>query len=636
MRRFVVGTAGHVDHGKTTLVRALTGVDTDRLAEEKRRGITIELGFAPLKLADDLDVSIIDVPGHRKLVHTMIAGAVGMELVLLVVAADEGVMPQTREHVAACELLGIRRAVVALTKVDRADADLVELARQDVTELLAGRFEHVCVPCSARTGEGLDALREALSRALRALPAPEASARARLAVDRVFTVKGAGAVVTGTIVRGALSVGERLRIVGPLAERGAEVRGLHVHDHAVDRADAPTRLAINLGGIGHEDVHRGDVVTTDPYVGPTRRFDAELVLHTEPKPRAALEVYAGTRRVVGRLRILEPSSEEHRALGRLTLSEPLVVTGGDRFVLRMGSHRGADGAVIGGGSVLDTAPPTRRDKALRASCLRAVIAKDAATAARSLATESAPRPLTDAELERRLGDFGHSVRRAAEKLADRGELSRLKDEGFVDRAAVLVLAERARKLTREHHESHPLDRGIPLETLRRQLLERTSAGVAAEAIRWAAKNTGEIEPLLVVGDVAKSADFVEGLGAGGPLDGIRQALEEAALKGLGEHAVTELVGAPIKEVRAMLAKLVRDGAAVSAGGQWFLKESVDALRARLLDHFAKSPVLTIAEFKELSGLGRKQAIPLLELFDREGTSLRKGDDRVRGPNVGRA
>ncbi len=635
MRRFVVGTAGHVDHGKTTLVRALTGVDTDRLVEEKRRGITIELGFAPLRLADDLDVSVIDVPGHRKLVHTMIAGAVGMELVLLVVAADEGVMPQTREHVAACELLGIRHAVVALTKTDRADEDLVELARQDVAELLSGRFEHVTVPCSARSGQGLEALRDALGRALRALPRPEESARARLAVDRVFTVKGAGAVVTGTLVRGTLSVGERLRVVGPEGEREAEVRGLHVHDHAVERADAPTRLAINLGGLGHEDVHRGDVVTTDAYVGPTRRLDAELVLHAEPRPRAAIEVYAGTRRAVGRLRILEAATPERRALGRLTLTEPLVLTGGDRFVLRVGSHKGADGAVVGGGTVLDTSPPTRRDKSTRAASLRAVIAKDAATAARTFAAESAPRALSDAELERRLGDFGQAVRRAGDKLADRGEVSRLKDEGFVDRAAVVALAERARKLTREHHEAHPLDRGIPLETLRRRLLERTSAGVAAEAIRWAAKKIGEGEPLVVLGDVAKSADFVEGLGAGGPLDGIRRALEGAALKGLGEHAVTELVGATAKDVRALLAKLVRDGAAVSAGGQWFLKESVDALRQRLFDHFAKSDVLTIAEFKELSGLGRKQAIPLLELFDREGTSVRKGDDRVRGPNAGK-
>ncbi|HTJ82134.1 MAG TPA: GTP-binding protein, partial [Polyangiaceae bacterium] len=213
MRRFVVGTAGHVDHGKTTLVRALTGVDTDRLAEEKRRGITIELGFAPLSLGPGLDVSVIDVPGHRKLVHTMIAGAIGIELVLLVVAADEGVMPQTREHVAACEILGIRRAVVALTKTDRVEADLLEIARDDVEGLLRGRFDFVVVPVSAKTGEGIDALRAALAAALEALPEPALASRARLSVDRLFAVKGAGTVVTGTLVAGTLAVGAPLRIV---------------------------------------------------------------------------------------------------------------------------------------------------------------------------------------------------------------------------------------------------------------------------------------------------------------------------------------------------------------------------------------------------------------------------------------
>ena len=204
MRRFVLGTAGHVDHGKTTLVRALTGIDTDRLPEEKKRGITIELGFAPWSLGDGLEVSLIDVPGHRRFVHAMIAGAIGIEVVLLVVAADEGVMPQTREHVAACELLGIRRAVVAVTKLDRVGAEVAELAGDEARELLGDRWEAEVVCCSSRTGEGVDAVRDAVRRALLALPAPRPGARARLSVDRVFSVKGAGTVVTGTLVEGKI------------------------------------------------------------------------------------------------------------------------------------------------------------------------------------------------------------------------------------------------------------------------------------------------------------------------------------------------------------------------------------------------------------------------------------------------
>ncbi|HLM73941.1 MAG TPA: GTP-binding protein, partial [Polyangiaceae bacterium] len=214
MRRFVLGTAGHVDHGKTTLVRALTGIDTDRLPEEKRRGITIELGFAPWDLGDGMMVSVIDVPGHRRLVHTMIAGAAGIELVLLVVAADEGVMPQTREHIAACEILGIRRAVVAVTKLDRVGEELARLAGEEAVELLGERFKAEIVTCSARTGEGIDRVKDAVRRALLELPVPAEAPRTRLSVDRVFSVRGAGTVVTGTLVEGSLTIGAPLRVVG--------------------------------------------------------------------------------------------------------------------------------------------------------------------------------------------------------------------------------------------------------------------------------------------------------------------------------------------------------------------------------------------------------------------------------------
>ena len=242
MRRFVLGTAGHVDHGKTALVRALTGVDTDRLPEEKRRGITIELGFAPLSLGEGVEVSVIDVPGHRRLVHTMIAGAIGMEAVLLVVAADEGVMPQTREHVAACELLGIRRAVRAVTKLDKAGEELARLAGDEAAALVAGRFDAEVVLCSSRTGEGIDAVRDALRRMLISLPPRAAAARARLSVDRVFSVRGAGTVVTGTLVEGRLRAGAPLFVVGDAGAIETSARGLHVHDSGVPEADAPTRL----------------------------------------------------------------------------------------------------------------------------------------------------------------------------------------------------------------------------------------------------------------------------------------------------------------------------------------------------------------------------------------------------------
>src|SRR5579871_5920467 len=261
MRRFVIGTAGHVDHGKTTLVRALTGVDTDRLPEEKQRGISIELGFAPLELEGGLRASVVDVPGHRRLVRTMIAGASGIELVMLVVAADEGVMPQTREHVAVCELLGIDRAVVVVNKADAVEPELAQLAGEEARALLGDRWGAEVVTCSARTGEGIDRVRAALAGALRALPSPAKREHARLGVDRVFTVKGAGTVVTGTLVGGRVAAGDPLFVVGARGKRDTVARALHVHDAAVDRAEAPTRLAVNVAGVALEDVHRGDAVT---------------------------------------------------------------------------------------------------------------------------------------------------------------------------------------------------------------------------------------------------------------------------------------------------------------------------------------------------------------------------------------
>lgn len=640
-RRFVLGTAGHVDHGKTTLVQALTGIDTDRLPEEKKRGITIELGFAPWRLDAETIVSVIDVPGHRRLVHTMIAGAVGMELVLLVVAADEGVMPQTREHIAACELLGIRRAVVAITKLDRVERDLAVLAAEEVSEILKGRFEHEVVLCSARTGQGLEELRATVKKALWALPKTSGEGvPAHLSVDRLFSVKGAGTVVTGTLVRGALAAGQPVNVVGSKGVRASVARGLHVHDKSAERAEAPTRLAVNLAGLALEDVHRGDLVTTHEGATATNRFDARLTLHGKVRASAALEVYVGTARSAGRLQIVREAEEAEDgsatpALGRIRLDNPLPVVGGDRFVLRGGSSKGAYGAVVGGGMVLDARPPPTRDKTKRRRSLAALLDADATSAARALTLERAPRPLLTRELEGRFPLPPRAIERAADKLADKGELVRIKDEGFVDRDALVTLAKRARKLTREHHEGHPLERGIKLETLRQRLAERAGAAAAQEAIRHAAKKTIEGEPIVVEGDIARIEGFIDGAApaVSGPIEKARAALVAAALKGMGEFAVTELLGISAKDTRAILAKLVRDGLSVAAGGQWFDAAAVDALRARVVGHFAKSDVLTIAEFKDMSGLGRKQAIPLLELFDREGTSIRRGDDRVAGPKA---
>jgi selenocysteine-specific elongation factor len=643
VRRFVLGTAGHVDHGKTSLVRALTGVDTDRLPEEKRRGITIELGFAPWDLGDGMSVSLIDVPGHRRLVHTMIAGAIGMELVLLVVAADEGVMPQTREHIAACELLGIRRAVVAVTKLDRVGRELAELAGDEARALLGDRWEAEVVCCSARTGEGIEDVRAAVRRALAKLPPPRPGARARLSVDRVFSVKGAGTVVTGTLVEGKIAVGAPLFLVGEAGVQPTSARGLHVHDHAVQLAEAPTRLAVNLAGLPLEAVHRGDVVTDDKSARPTRAIDVRLRVEEAVRRGSSAQVYVGTARSSGRIDLLrEPDHEAATeaakgsvVLARLRLAHPMVVLGGDRFVLRGSDVDGPAGAVLGGGEVLDAEPPRRRPRDRRAQVVAALAQGEAPAAMRALVEEAAPRPFPQAALASRFSIPAAELRRAADALVGKGELTVIKGFGWIPTARLADLAATARKLVAEHHKKAPLDRGLALETLRQKLADAAGPEAAAEAIKLAsAKTPGQKgEPVVIEGDVARLAGFAAAPVASnvaGALAAAEKAIREAGLKGMSEFGVKEATGATPKEVKAILAKLVRDGAAVHTGELWFDKASVLDLRAKVLAHLAKSPKLTIAEFKDMSGLGRKQAIVLLEHFDREGTTRREGDDRVAG------
>ncbi len=646
MRRFVLGTAGHVDHGKTSLVRALTGVDTDRLPEEKRRGITIELGFASWQPAPGMDVSVIDVPGHRRLVHTMIAGAIGMELVLLVVAADEGVMPQTREHVAACQILGLRRAVVAVTKTDRVGADVASLAGDEARELLGDRWEASVVCCSSRTGEGIDAVRDAVRDALLALPPPRPSPRARLSVDRAFSVKGAGTVVTGTLIEGKLAVGAPLFVVGADSVHATAARGLHVHDRAAKTAEAPTRLAVNLAGVPLEAVHRGDVVTDDKAARATRALDVRLEAAETIRRGARAQVYVGTARSAARVDLMrDPASEAappevakgEVAVARLRLSTPMVVLGGDRFVLRGSDVEGPAGAVLGGGVVLDTAPPRRRPRGARVAAAHALALGDAPGSVRALVDEAGPAPLAQTALASRFSIPAAELRSAADALVGKGDLAVLKGTGWMSAPKLAELARAARRLVAAHHESAPYDRGLGLETLRHKLAEQAGVEAAAEAIRVAAipeKGKRGVEPIVVEGDVARMASFaaeVAPTAIASALDAAERALTEAALKGVTEFAMRQATGASEREVKAIFAKLVRDGAAVHGSDLWFSSASVAELRARVVAELAASPRLTIAAFKDLSGLGRRQAIVLLEILDREGTTRRDGDDRLRGP-----
>jgi selenocysteine-specific elongation factor len=626
MPRFVIGTAGHVDHGKTTLVRALTGVDTDRLPEEKRRGISIELGFAPLDLGDGVSASVVDVPGHRRLVRAMIAGATGMQLVMLVVAADEGVMPQTREHVAVCELLGVDRAVVVVTKIDAVDADLAQVAADEARVLLGDRWRADLVRCSARTGQGLQDVRAALRAAVAGLPSPAGRGGARLGVDRVFTVRGAGTVVTGTLVSGRIATGDPLFVVGERDVRESSARALQVHDTAVERAEAPTRLAVNLGGIALDEVRRGDVVTTDATLRPTTLL---LVLlrpgHTVTRG-AAVTVHVGTAAVEGRIDAVDVA--ESGTVARLRLARGTAVAGGDRIVLR-GGVDGPSGAVVGGGVVVDARPDRRASGTRRRALSAALASMDPDAALRALVEAAAPRPLARAALAGRFAIDAPTLVKAADRGVQARAVGRVGDHGWVPRERLDALASRARQLVIDHHEQAPLDRGLPLETLRALLARPGGRLLAQEAIRMATAGR-DARDLVVEGDVVR----MPGSAAASSGEAMaRVAVVAAALAGAGiagatEHTLAGVTRLPAAELRAALQKLGRDAAAVRLGEIWFAGEVVEGARQRMTQHFAGARTLSVVEFKALTGMARKQSVLMLEHFDRLGLTRREGDARV--------
>jgi selenocysteine-specific elongation factor len=563
----------------------------------------------------------------------MIAGAAGIDLVLLVVAADEGVMPQTREHMAACRLLGVRRAVVAITKVDRVDADLAELAAAEALELLEQHgIAAEAVMCSAKTGVGIDELSQAVLRAVGIADAKrERQRRVRLSVDRVFTVHGSGTVVTGTLVEGELKTGVPLRVLGATRELTASARGLHVHGETRSRAAAPTRLAINLGGVAVQDLERGDVITDDPHALPTRMIDVWMQALEPLKRGSDASLFIGTARTTARIQPADKTDVlAEGGLARLRLTAPIVALGGDRFVLRGARVDGPAGAVIGGGVVLDAHPPANARAAKRVALLDAIHRGDAAAAILALAAEKSPRPITAAELESRFSLGARQLAAAAGELAASGKLVALADGGWADNDALASLVRHAVVTVGAHHKSAPLDPGMKRETLRAELVALAGPRMAATALEELTRAGGA---LVAADDVVRLPSFQgaeAGSEAAAKLGQARQALLAAALQGLSENALREALATDVKQVRAVTAKLSRDGEALHTGGLWFDKRAIDELEKKVVAHLAQHGRLTIQEFKTMTDLGRKQTIPLLEHFDRLKITKRDGSDRVKG------
>jgi selenocysteine-specific elongation factor len=629
MKSIIVGTAGHIDHGKTALVKALTGIDADRLQEEKRRGITIDLGFANMDLpysnGETLRLGFVDVPGHERFVRNMLAGVGGIDLVLLVIAADESIKPQTREHFDILQLLGVQRGITVLTKSDAVDAETLDVVRLEVEEFLRGTFlEPPKSPISAvssLTGAGLDDLRQAMLAAATEVQPRDSRALPRLPIDRVFTMKGFGTVVTGTLVAGTIRREEELEVYP--SGRKVRVRGVQVHGHSADSALAGQRTALNLAGATTEDLSRGMILAPPATFSATRRVDVRLhLLSSAPRPlkyRARVHFHANTMETVAEIVLhgtkqLAPGSD---AFARLKLPEPALLLPGNRFIIRQFSPI----VTIGGGVVLDPAPIPRMPEHER---FLQVLA------------DGIPESVLAVRIERR----GHSGISMSQLIAETGwtrdfieaQLARTLQvvrvlrvgELFVDAAAIVRLQQLIVNSVMEFHKKNSLVGGIAKEALREQVKASSEVFSAALDLLVREKNieaTGDLVRFPGRGVVMKDEEAES-----------KTKIEAAfASAGLKVPALPEVIaGLKVDKARAqkIVTLLLRDKVLVKVSDELvFHRSALEQLRRLVAAQKAKTPKMDVATFKELTGVSRKYAIPLLEYLDRERVTRRVGDVR---------
>jgi selenocysteine-specific elongation factor len=649
MKHIVVGTAGHIDHGKSTLVLALTGTDPDRLKEEKARGITIDLGFAHWD-APGLSVAFVDVPGHERFVKNMLAGVTGLDAVMLVVAADESVMPQTREHFEICRLLHVPAGLVVITKADAVEREMLDLVRAEVEALVAGSFleRAPVVAVSARTGEGLDALRDVLRAIGETAAGRPESGPARLPVDRVFSMRGFGTVVTGTLAAGRLDA-ERTVTVLP-GGRVVKVRGLQVHGERVPRAVAGQRVAVNLGGVEAGDLLRGETITDEGALLATRVVDVRLELLASAhalRHGARLRFHQGTSEVIGRIAVSALAQPEahagdggvtaeipsgRSAYARLRLESPVVVTRGDRFIVRAYSPP----QTIGGGAVLDPQPPrggirTPAGKARFAELDPLTAASPAAAtekAVRLAASEGGHLGLAREALSSRLGLLTPEARAPVEQMLARGELVAI-GAALLAPAQLEAIGRRVVELATVYHRDHPMEDGIPREEARVRACPRAAPGVFERVIEDAGR-----QGLVTGRDRIGLAGRREA--ASGPEAAAREAVaaryRDAGLQPPDQAALAEALGMPASQVAAIVTWLVRQKTLVRADALVFHEAVLRRLKDEVAATKPSSPgaavTLDVAAFKDRYGVTRKYAIPLLEYLDRERVTRRVGDSRI--------
>lgn len=628
----IMGTAGHIDHGKTTLIKALTGIDCDRLKEEKKRGITIELGFAFLDLPGGARLGVIDVPGHERFVKNMVAGASGVDFVLLAIAADEGVMPQTREHLEICTLLGIRRGLVALTKADAVDADWLEMVEEDVRGALAGTFLDgaAVLPVSAHTGAGLDALRAAIAELAAHSPAERPADLFRLPVDRVFTMRGHGTVVTGTLVSGRIGEGEEVVLFpGGLRTRA---RGLQSHGQPVTEAPAGRRTAVNLAGLEVEDVARGQVLARPGTLFPQTLWDVELTALASAgrdlKHRKEIHLHHGTREVLAKVLLLDREALRpgETALCRLLLPEPMPGVYGDRVVLRSFSPL----RTIAGGRIIGPhGRKLRRGDQGAMERLRALAGDDQQAVLAAQLALAGPGGVSLAELRTMCALEARALEKLMQQMCSQGAAYLVDKDERVHVAGEVMEALMAGALERvaAFHRAEPMKQGI----LRGELASSWGRGLSERLAHFV------VERLVRRGELVAEAETLRlpghSVSLAADAERLRAALEEAYRQG-GQTPpnlkdVLDPLGVAAKDAAPVLRLLQEAGVLVKVKeDMYFHAPALDALRARVVAFLEDKGEMGAADFKTVSGLSRKYLIPLLEQFDKERLTVRVGDVRV--------
>ncbi len=627
----ILGTAGHIDHGKSSLIRALTGIDPDRLKEEKLRGITIELGFAYLTLPTGQLVGIVDVPGHERFVRHMVAGATGMDLVALVIAADEGVMPQTREHLEICQLLKVKKGLVVLTKADLVEPDWLDLVEEEVKEALAGTFLAAApvVRFSAVTGAGKEQLIATLAELAAQVTPKPASGIFRLPIDRVFTIKGFGTVVTGTAISGRLRLGDPVVVYPPGLK--AKVRSLQSHGQSTEEILAGSRTAINLQGLEKEQVERGMVVATPGSLVPSRRLDVILeVLASAPRPlkhRAAVRLHTGTSETLAVALLLDADelAPGRRGYVQFILRDPVALKPGDRYVIRNLSPA----VTWGGGVILHVQPPKR--KRFQEKVLTGLELLEKGAPAEQVAhylEEAGPTGLTVVELAALLPFDRPMLQQELEGLVQKGTI--LKYDADNERYLLTTIAQelqtRIRELLAAYHRKNPLHPGLSKEELRTQI----PAPVEPRLFNFL------LGRLAAVGEIAVERDVVR-LGShkvtlAGDQEELSRRLEAMYQKGnLTPPTLKEVEAAlklPLARIQPLLKVLANDGRLVKIKEDlYFHQEAIRRLKTQLVEFLKQNGEITVIQFKDLTQTSRKFTIPLLEYFDATRFTVRVGEAR---------